>query len=538
MGAAAIDGTGNIHGNILLGNSAANRLDGGAGADEMRGGGGDDTYVVDNVGDQIFEISPADGIDLVRSSVTFSLGAYTENLVLTGNAAIDGNGNSLVNSLTGNNAANILNGGGGADTMAGGGGDDTYVIDQVGDIVVEAAGNGTDLVRSPFSYFLGAGVENLTLTGSAFGGTGNGAANTLTGNALDNFLDGGLGADTMQGGLGNDDYVVDNGLDKVTEAALGGLDTVRSSVTYQLSTEVENLVLTGSAAIDGVGNALANSLTGNIAANRLDGGLGADLMRGGGGDDTYIVNRIGDTVLEVSPVAGFDTVRSSVSFSLGDFQEALVLTGTTAINGVGNTQANSLTGNEAANRLDGSFGADQMRGLGGDDTYIVDQAGDIVIEAAGNGTDTVRSGVSYRLSASVENLILTSSAFNGTGNDAANIITGNDLANNLDGGLGADIMRGGLGNDNYAVDNGLDRVVEAAGGGFDTVTSPPPTSSPSRSRISCSPARRRSTAPATPSPTASPAMTPPTGSTAASATTPWRAVSATIFMSSAAPSTG
>jgi hypothetical protein len=127
--------------------------------------------------------------------------------------------------------------------MSGGAGNDTYLVDNVGDVVTEALNEGTDLVQSSVSFTLGANVDNLTLTGTAnLNGTGNGDANVLTGNSGNNTLDGGAGADTMVGGDGNDTYVVDNAGDVVTEAATvgSGTDTVQSSISYTLGTNVEN----------------------------------------------------------------------------------------------------------------------------------------------------------------------------------------------------------------------------------------------------------------------------------------------------------
>jgi len=507
-GERAIDGTGNALDNLIVGNGAANLLDGGAGADSLMGGAGDDTYVVDDAGDRVYETMGAGGgMDTVRAGVSFTLGSNIEALVLTGTAAIDGAGNALNNSLTGNAAANLLNGRAGADLMAGGAGDDIYVVDNAGDRVSETAADGTDAggvdtVQSGVSFALGQHVESLVLTGTAaVNGTGNALDNSLTGNGAANLLDGGAGADVMAGGAGNDTYVVDNIGDRVGEATAagldaGGVDTVRSGLSYSLGAYVENLTLTGTAATDGTGNALNNTLTGNGAANLLDGGAGADTLLGGGGDDTYIVETAGDRVSETTAgggdAGGRDTVRASVSFTLGAFVEILTLTGTAAIDATGNALDNMLNGNGAANILDGGAGADVMAGGAGDDTYVIDSLGDQVQEAAADGTDaggydTVRAGVSFTLGSHVENLTLTgTAAISGTGNSLRNRLTGNGAANVLDGGWGRDILDGGAGDDVliggagedvYIVDSLGDRVQETttaggdidAGGYFDRV---------------------------------------------------------------------
>ena len=450
-GTAAINGTGNSLANTILGNEAANQLDGGAGVDLLRGGAGNDIYVVDNAGDRVTETSAADGTDAVRSSVTFTLGAHLENLVLTGTAVINGSGNWLDNFIIGNEAANILNGSTGADQLRGGAGNDTYYVDNAGDKVTEtSAADGTDIVLSSVTFVLGANLENLTLIGNAaVNGTGNGLANTIYGNSAANVLNGSVGADTMRGLSGSDTYIVDNVGDRVVETHAGhGIDLVQSSVTFELDAHVDNLTLTGSSAVDGTGNFSANVLTGNSAANILIGGGGADTMSGGGGNDTYYVDNAGDTVIETLAANGVDRVNSSVSLTLGGFIENLTLIGNAAINGIGNSLANAITGNSAANLLDGGVGADTMTGGAGNDTYMVDNVGDQVIETlSGHGTDLVSSSVTFALGEFVDNLTLTGSAIGGTGNGVANVIIGNSAANLLGGGGGADTLHGQSGND-------------------------------------------------------------------------------------------
>jgi len=497
-GTAAINATGNALNNVLTGNAAGNVLNGGAGPDTMRGGAGNDTYIVDNTGDVVIETSN-EGTDTVQSSVTYTLSADVENLTLTGTAALNATGNALNNILTGNAANNVLNGGPGADTMHGGAGNDTYVVDHAGDLVTENASAGIDTVQSSITYALGSNVENLTLTGTAaINGTGNAFDNVITGNSAINVLaggagndtlDGGAGADRMVGGAGNDTYVVDNAGDLAIENANEGTDTVQSSVSYILGANVEHLTLTGSAAVNGTGNALDNVISGNSAANVLSGGAGndtlngaagADRLIGGAGHDIYIVDNAADVVIE-NPNEGTDTVQSSITHTLAASVENLTLTGSTAINGTGNTLDNVITGNAAANTLvgdagndtlNGAAGADRLIGGLGDDLYIVDNTADVVVENANEGTDTVESSISHTVSANVENLTLTgSAAINGTGNVLANVLRGNSAANILNGAAGADLMMGGAGNDTYVVDNAGDLVIENANEGTDSVQS-------------------------------------------------------------------
>ena len=295
--------------------------------------------------------------------------------------------NGLANVLTGNAGNNVLDGLSGADTMIGGLGSDTYVVDNVGDVVVELAGEGVDFVRASVTMTLGANVENLTLIGvNAINGTGNELGNIIVGNGANNTLDGGLGADLLIGGLGNDTYVVDQSGDVVTELAGEGTDLVRSSISYTLGGNVENLTLIGTDAINGTGNDLNNVITGNSVGNTLDGGLGSDTLIGGLGDDTFIVDNVGDVVTESSAAGGTDTILSSVSFTASGNVEILTLTGSGNNNATGNTLANTLTGNAGDNILNGGTGADLLIGGFGNDTYIVDNVRDAVTETGRPGS--------------------------------------------------------------------------------------------------------------------------------------------------------
>ncbi|MBP5955109.1 calcium-binding protein, partial [Pseudomonas anatoliensis] len=260
----AINGTGNWTNNTLIGNGGDNVLDGRLGGDTMIGGLGNDTYIVDNVYDSTIETSTLAGeIDTVRASIDWTLGANLENLTLTGNANLNGTGNSVNNGIIGNDGDNVLDGGLGADSLVGGLGNDTYIVDNIYDNVSE---NSTliseiDTVRSSVDWTLGANLENLVLTGTAINGNGNTLNNTLTGNAAANTLNGGLGADTMIGGDGVDTYYVDNIGDVVieTDTSLTAIDQVFSSIDYTLGANVEQLILIGNA-INGTGNWTNNTL--------------------------------------------------------------------------------------------------------------------------------------------------------------------------------------------------------------------------------------------------------------------------------------
>ncbi|CAD5963917.1 Thermitase [Planktothrix agardhii] len=304
-----------------------------------------------------------------------------------------------------------------------------------------------------------AGADNLI-------GTAN--PDIINGLAGNDTLNGNTGADTLVGGLGNDIYVVDNTGDIATELASQGTDLIQSSVTYTLPANVEDLTLTGTTAINGTGNALANIITGNTANNILDGSSGADQLKGGTGNDTYVVDNTGDVVTELAS-QGTDLIQSSVTYTLPANVEDLTLTGTTAINGTGNTVANIITGNTANNILDGSSGADQLKGGTGNDTYVVDNTGDVVTELASQGTDLIQSSVTYTLPANVEDLTLTgTTAINGTGNTLANTVTGNTANNILNGGTGNDNLIGGSGTDQLLGSDGNDSLSGDAGN--DTLT--------------------------------------------------------------------
>ena len=367
-----------------------------------------------------------------------------------------------MNVITGNSANNTLSGGTGADTLIGGLGNDTYTVDNTAEVVTELVGEGTDLVNSSVTYTLSGNVENLTLSGtSAISGTGNTLDNVLTGNSGNNTLTGLDGNDTLNpgtagtdvlvGGAGNDTYVVGRttGI-TITEASGAGTDLVQASVTHTLATDVENLTLTGSAAISGTGNTLDNVLTGNSGNNTLTGldgndtldpgTAGTDVLVGGLGNDTYIVGRsTGITVTEAAS-AGTDLVQASVTHTLAANVDMLFLTGGTAINGTGNTLGNLLRGNTGNNTLAGAGGTDILEG--GDGSDILSNTSGNTLFNGGEGTDTITGSSAKEL------------FIGGAGNDAITTGTGADLI----------VFNKGDGSDTVAASTTRDNVISIGGG--------------------------------------------------------------------------
>ena len=328
----------------------------------------------------------------------------------------------------------------GPETMPGGPGDDTYLVDDAGDVVLEAPNSGIDTVLtalSAYSLASAANVENITGTSSL--------GQSLTGNALDNIIAGAGGDDVLNGAAGND-----------TLHGNGGNDV----------------------------------LIGGAGQDSMDGGAGDDTMTGGAGNDTYRVDSAGDVVAE-GPGGGLDTIRTGLSaFSLADAPHVENLVGTAVTgqalggNGLANQIAggagndtvrggggnDTLLGQAGNDSLDGGGGGDDsMVGGAGDDTYRVDAAGDIVEEIDGEGTDLVLASVGWTLGTGLERLTLLGGAdLAGSGNGLDNLIIGNGGANLLSGGEGGgDTLRGGAGNDTLVGGIGPDSL--QGGDGADVI---------------------------------------------------------------------
>ena len=347
-----------------------------------------------------------------------------------------------------------------------------------------------------------SGASTRTLTGTA----GN---DRLSGGDGNDTLDGLGGIDTLAGGLGDDSYIVRSAGTVVSEKLGEGIDTVRSSVSFTLPANVENLILTGDAAISATGHAGANIITGNSSDNLIRGAGGNDVLTGGGGHDTFVIAPDdGSDILtdfEAGPGRG-DTVKldgfwfasasdivsamsqhgADVYLQLDDQGDTLVFRGHTVADFSANdfqlptappegadpvrwlkgtSGADALYGTPLAESLDGQGGNDILAGGKGDDTYAVGP-GTTVVETAGEGIDTVDSWLSsYTLPANVENLVLMASGSSGTGNALTNRITGTSGNDTLNGKGGNDWLTGGAGKDAFVFDTRLDGT-----GNVDTIT--------------------------------------------------------------------
>jgi serralysin len=312
--------------------------------------------------------------------------------------------------------------------------------------------------------------DDDTITGldgndTMFGFGGN---DMLDGGLGSDILDGGTGADIMSGGGGNDAFYVDNAGDIVRDFVVGGNDggnadiiftTVNFLMGHDKGEYVERLMVLDPRSTTNillVGNNLDNEITGNDGQNRIIGAGGADLLMGLGGDDSYIIDQF-DTVVEFAN-QGYDFVRVGFSYTLPDNVEQLVYDNSSAsATLVGNASDNSILAREVTGALiiDGGAGADTMSGGRGNDTYYVDNIGDVVDESfLGGGSDQIWTKVDYTLLRDIERLRVdgatTTNAVNLTGNEFANELWGNDGANVLDGKLGRDILVGYGGADTFA----------------------------------------------------------------------------------------
>ena len=424
----------------------------------------------------------------VYKNQSYTLKNNEDALSLTGTQAINGTGNDKPNFIEGNNAANILDGKGNADTLYGGLGNDLYIVDNANDyiddsIITDATidpstvdrSNEINRVASSVDYTL---LDNqhfkiLMLTGSAdINGTGNqedfnyikgnSGNNILTGFAVNETLDGGAGHDTLNGSTGNDTYVINDVADVINEPSGSSIDTVVSSVTYTLGSNLENLTLTGKNTT-GTGNDLANTLISDAKNTTLTGGNGAAsfIIKSGSSTITNFGGLKGDS-LSVSKAASASVTLNS---RLDSNNNSIVNNGSVTIisNGApvdlshasGSSGFKIVSNGTSGILISGSVNADTIIGGLGNDTIQGYTIGDII----DGGKDSGSSQTNY--------LVLNGNLNNPTDQQINNIdqisidpnfsnvdtgITIN-LANqsegftSITGGMGDDTITGGKGND-------------------------------------------------------------------------------------------
>lgn len=311
-------------------------------------------------------------------------------------------------------------------------------------------------------------ITGITPDDSIFGLAGNDTLSAFTsfmgGTTL---LDGGDGNDTLNGGVfltnnmfgGNGNDTI-NGAGFATNNMFGGAgnDTLNASVLA-----INNMN----------GGAGDDKLNGAMSDDILNGGAGNDQMSGGDGNDLYYVNSKFDVVTDTA--GANDEVRTNLTTNLSTFAggeiEHAQLLGKANTNLTGNAADNKLVGNIGNNILDGGAGVDTLTGGKGSDTYFVDSVFDVVVEAAGQGVDTVKATSDFTLALNglnVENLTLLASAggATGVGNALANKLTGNNSDNALYGLQGNDKLFGNAGNDNLFGHDGDDILRGGAGNDF------------------------------------------------------------------------
>ena len=308
----------------------------------------------------------------------------------------------------------------------------------------------------------GEGGDTINGGGGADTLNGEAGEDTIQGGAGNDMIDGGLGADFMFGGADDDVYVVDDSGDAAIEFSNQGTDRVDSSVTYTLLANLENLTLTGTADLDGTGNALDNVIFGNSGANVLSGRNGADTISGGAGDDTIIGGAGGDDL------DGGDDI-DTLSYA-GSGAGVTVNLGTGAASGgdaAGDTIANfeNLVGSSLDDTLTGSAGANQVGGGAGNDSIQASGGFDAI--DGGADIDTFDLSTSTGVVSNWVNLDAAGSQFRV--DSGAGFVGRATLANieNVSDSAGNDFFYGNAGDNTYYYSAGFDTF--DGNGGIDTL---------------------------------------------------------------------
>ncbi|CAA2103661.1 Serralysin [Methylobacterium bullatum] len=476
----------------FYGDGADNLFVGGRGSDYVDGYLGDDTLIGGDDTDSEFEI---DTVSYYRDlGVTVDLSVNTAQD--TGGSGVDTlsgfedlYGSYFNDTLVGDGNANFIYGAGGSDVIRGGAGNDTLQAGDPWAYIVKTAGqdNGTMAtavnVDAVFTTAYNGNIADSTVTPHATilaraSGGGEYYSFTATSDAtarfdIDQTL---LGTDTVIK-LFDADGVLLATADDGSEIDVGSQSLLDSTLEYTFAlagtyyVQVLSFPTNPSTPLK-----VETQYTLNVSLSGATVGREAlgSTIEGGEGDDMIIGSSAGiDTLSYASATSG---IFVSLNGSMAQDTEGA---GTDTIfnmdNILGSAFSDQLTGNSAANVLDGAGGIDFLSGRGGNDSYVIDTAGDVVFEAVNGGTDTVRTTASYALhiGQEIETLRTTLdtgvTALNLTGNDLNNKIVGNDGANLLDGGAGIDTLYGRRGNDVFLVGTARDQVFETAGSGNDTV---------------------------------------------------------------------
>ena len=427
-------------------------------------GSGADLFLVNNASD-VVQVGSTHGADTVQSSVSYALPTNVGTLILTGSANISATGNSGAGTVIGNAGADSLTAGSGAetlisgsgvDTLIGSTGNDTFVVDNASDVVTDTSATAVNNLQTFVNYTLPTDVNALVLTGEAnIVGTGNAASDTLTGGIGNDTLIAGSSVSTLIGGFGNTTFVLNNALDVVQDAFASSINTIDSSVSFTLPTNVNVLAFTGTSALSGTANSAADN------AHRVN--SGADTLTGGSGNDTFIINSASDVIQDTSATAT-NTVRSRpVSFTLVSNANTLVLTGSTNLTGTANGANDTLAANS---------GVDTLKGGAGSDTFVISNAADVVQDTSATTTNTLESSVNYTLPTDVNVLLLTGQAnVEGPGNGAADTLTAGAGNDTLVAGAGVATLIGGSENTTFVLNNASDIVQDAYSYPINTIQS-------------------------------------------------------------------
>lgn len=337
----------------------------------------------------------------------------------------------------------VIYGTGGPDTRIGTGANDNIYGWTPGGNASSPSGN-DPLFGEAGNDFLYGGTANDSL----YGGPG---LDNLYGGQGNDTLDGGLGSDVLNGGAGNDIYIVNSAADRITEATNSGTDTVQSTFSYTLSTNLENLTLKGTGASNGTGNSLNNKIIGNAANNTLNGRAGNDTLDGGNGNDTLNGGNGNDNLVGS---AGNDIFTGGAGSDTADyigFGEAIAILPQGVIS-KGSLGTDSISSVERIVGAKGQANAINGSSSTGEASLTVNLAENSLIVNGIPGLSTI--------SFTVENFVDV------TGTPNADTITGNSGNNVLDGKAGNDTLLGEADNDYLVGEKGNDTLT--GGGGADT----------------------------------------------------------------------